>query len=243
MVQPNGIRARKATMKSPYFTVLIDAYNYGRYVEEAVSSVLAQDLSASEREVLVVDDGSTDDTAARLRKFGNEIRYLYKTNGGQASAFNYGLANARGEVIALLDADDVWLPNKLTRLREVFEQVPAAGMAYHRLYWWDGANETGADRYFIPVSGRLPENRSALLQYPMASTSCLAFRRAALEKLLPVPETLHSQADAFLTALVIFIAPIVAVEDYLGKYRLHATNLFQNITFKPSLVQIEQRMT
>src|SRR5215472_18218165 len=158
-------------MKAPYFTVLIDAYNYGRYVEEAVLSALAQDFPAAEREILVVDDGSTDDTAARLRKFGNEIRYLYKANGGQASAFNYGFANARGEVIALLDADDVWLPNKLTRLREVFGQSPDAGMAYHRLYWWDGANESQADRYFIPVSECVPENRSALLQYPMARTS------------------------------------------------------------------------
>jgi glycosyltransferase involved in cell wall biosynthesis len=62
-------------MKAPYFSVLIDAYNYGQYVEEAVTSVLAQDCPAGEREILVVDDGSTDDTAARLRKFGNAIRY------------------------------------------------------------------------------------------------------------------------------------------------------------------------
>lgn len=229
-------------MKAPYFTVLIDAYNYGRYVEEAVSSALAQDFPVAEREILVVDDGSTDDTAARLRKFGNAIRYMYKANGGQASAFNYGLANARGEIVALLDADDVWLPQKLARLREVFDQNPQAGMAYHRLYWWDDANETAADPYFIPVSGRVPENRSALLQYPIASTSCLAFRRTELMRLLPVPETLRSQADAFLTALVIFIAPIVAVADYLGKYRLHATNLFQTAAAKPSTSQIEHRM-
>ena len=229
-------------MKGPYFTVLIDAYNYGRYVEEAVSSVLAQDFPRAEREILVVDDGSTDDTAARLRRFGNAIRYLYKSNGGQASAFNYGFANARGEVIALLDADDVWLPNKLTRLREVFENNPAAGMAYHRLYWWNGGSETEADRCFIPVSGRVPESRAALLQYPMASTSCLAFHRTALEKLLPVPEVLRSQADAFLTALIIFIAPIIAVEDHLGQYRIHATNLFQTAAAKPSHAQIEHRM-
>jgi hypothetical protein len=229
-------------MKAPYFTVLIDAYNYGCYVEEAVSSVLAQDFPRDEREILVVDDGSTDDTTARLRKFGNAIRYLYKSNGGQASAFNYGFAHARGEIIALLDADDVWLPNKLSRIREAFQQNPAAGMAYHRLYWWDGANQTEADRYFIPVSGRVSESRSALLQYPMASTSCLAFRRALLNRLLPVPETLRSQADAFLTALIIFIAPIVAVTDYLGKYRVHATNLFQTAAAKPTPAQIEHRM-
>lgn len=229
-------------MKAPHFSVLIDTYNYGRYVEEAVSSALAQDFPREEREILVVDDGSTDDTAVRLRKFGNAIRYLYKSNGGQASAFNYGFANARGEVVALLDADDVWLPEKLLRIYETFQQNPEAGMAYHRLYWWDGENETEADRYFIPVSGRVPENRSALLQYPLASTSCLAFRRTALAGLLPVPETLRSQADAFLTALVIFIAPVVAVTDYLGKYRLHTMNLFQTASAKPSPAQIEHRM-
>ena len=228
-------------MKAPYFTVLIDAYNYGRYVEEAVSSVLAQDFPREEREILVVDDGSTDDTAARLRKLGSAIRYLYKSNGGQASAFNYGFANARGEVIALLDADDVWLPEKLSRTYEAFQQNPAAGMAYHRLYRWDGANGTEADRYFTAVSGFVPESRSALLQYPMASTSCIAFRRASVEKLLPVPEVLRSQADAFLTALIIFVAPVVAVRDYLGKYRLHATNLFQTTAAKPSREQIQHR--
>ena len=231
-------------MKAPYFTVLIDAYNYGHYIEEAVSSALAQGFPREEREILVVDDGSTDDTAARLRKFGNAIRYLYKSNGGQASAFNYGFANARGGVIALLDADDVWLPQKLSRIYETFQQNPDAGMAYHRLYWWDGVNEIEGDRYFIPVTGSVPESRRALLQYPMASTSCLAFRRSALEKLLPIPEVLRSQADAFLTALIIFIAPIIAVEDYLGKYRLHTTNLFQAAaSTKPSAAQIGHRMS
>src|SRR5215472_4176486 len=127
-------------MKAPYFTVLIDAYNYGRYVEEAVLSALAQDFPAAEREILVVDDGSTDDTAARLRKFGNEIRYLYKANGGQASAFNYGFANARGEVSGLLDPDDVGFRKKLGRVVEVFGQSRDAGMPYHGVYWGDGAN-------------------------------------------------------------------------------------------------------
>ncbi len=230
-------------MKMPLFTVLIDTYNYGHYVGEAVSSALAQDFPPEEREILVVDDGSTDDTAARLRKFGNAIRYLYKPNGGQASAFNYGFQHARGEIVAILDADDVWLPEKLARMKEAFEQNPAAGMVYHRLYWWDGVNESVADRYFIAVSGHVPESRRSLLQYPMASTSCLAFRRRTLEKLLPVPEALRSQADAFLTALVIFIAPVAAVPDYLARYRLHGANLFQIDKKQPSPELIQNRMT
>jgi glycosyltransferase involved in cell wall biosynthesis len=229
-------------MKAPFFTVLIDTYNYGEYIEEAVASALGQDFPAEEREILVVDDGSTDNTEERLRKFGEKIRYFKKPNGGQASAFNFGFAHARGEVMALLDADDVWLPEKLGHVYEVFERHPGAGMVYHRVHLWDGTCDISEDTYFIPVSGRVPENRRALLQYPMVGTSCLAFRREALQKLLPVPETLRFQADAYLTALIIFVAPVVAVPEFLGKYRLHGANLFQANAEGVSRRQIERRM-
>ena len=229
-------------MKAPFFTVLVDTYNYGQYIEEAVSSVLAQDFPAEQREILVVDDGSTDDTQERLRKFGDAIRYLRKPNGGQASAFNFGFEHARGEAIALLDADDVWLPEKLGRMYEEFERNPAAGMVYHRVHLWNGMGETSEDTYFIPVSGRVPDSRRTLLQYPMAGTSCLAFRRNALKELLPIPEGLRSQADAYLTALIIFVAPVVAVPEFLGKYRLHGANLFQTNAERASRSQIEHRM-
>ncbi|HXR09843.1 MAG TPA: glycosyltransferase family A protein, partial [Candidatus Acidoferrales bacterium] len=102
-------------MTTPLVTVVIDTFNYGQYVEEAVESVLAQDFPRELYEILVIDDGSTDDTAGRLKKYGDSIRYLPKANGGQASAFNFGFAAARGEIIALLDADDLWLPDKLRR--------------------------------------------------------------------------------------------------------------------------------
>jgi glycosyltransferase involved in cell wall biosynthesis len=202
-------------MKAPFFTVLIDTYNYGEYIEEAVSSALAQDFTAEQREILVVDDGSTDDTQERLRKFGEAIRYLRKANGGQASA----------------------------RVYEEFERHPSAGMVYHRVHLWNGTDEVSGDTYLIPVSGRIPENRRALLQYPMMATSCLAFRREALQKLLPVPESLRFQADAYLTALVIFVAPVAAVPEFLGKYRLHEANLFQTNTERVSRSQVERRMT
>ncbi len=229
-------------MSAPFFTVLIDTFNYGQYVEEAVASALAQDFPPEEREILVVDDGSTDDTEVRLRKFGDAIRVLRKPNGGQASAFNCGFEHARGEVIALLDADDVWLPEKLGRIYEEFERNPDAGMIYHRMYLWSGAREIADDSYFIAVSGRVPESRRALLQYPMVGTSCLAFRRPVLEKLMPAPETLRSQADAYLTALIIFVAPVVAVGEFLGRYRLHGANLFQTSEEGVSRGQMEHRM-
>lgn len=102
-------------MTAPLFTVLIDSFTYGRYIEEAVRSVLEQDFPAQQVEILVVDDGSTDDTERRREQFGDAIRYLKKPNGGQASAFDFGWPHTRGEFIAMLVADDVWLPNKLRR--------------------------------------------------------------------------------------------------------------------------------
>jgi glycosyltransferase involved in cell wall biosynthesis len=229
-------------MKAPLFTVLIDTYNYGEFIEEAVSSALAQDFPVEEREILVVDDGSTDDTQERLRKYGEAIRYLRKPNGGQASAFDFGFDHARGQILALLDADDVWLPEKLKRVHEEFKRYPEAGMVYHRVHLWNGSDDISEDSYFIPVSGNVTESKHALLQYPMVGTSCLAFRREALQKLLPVPESLRFQADAYLTALIIFVAEVAALPEFLGKYRLHGANLFQTNAEQVSRSQIERRM-
>jgi glycosyltransferase involved in cell wall biosynthesis len=229
-------------MTAPLFTVLIDSFNYGRYIEEAVRSVLEQDFPAQQVEILVVDDGSTDDTERRLERFGDAIRYLKKPNGGQASAFNFGWPHARGEFIALLDADDVWLPNKLRRIDEAFLSLPDAGMAYHRLYEWteDGTLATGG--HFIPVSGRVTDSRFSLLCYPMMQASSLVFRRQALEDLLPIPEVLRTQADAYLTALIIFISPVLAVDEYLAKYRIHGANLFHCQNAEPSRSQLQNRV-
>jgi len=107
--------------------------------------------------------------------------------------------------------------------------------------WRDG-EKVEDDSYFSEVSGNLPENRVSLLRYPMVGTSCLAFRRDALNKLLPVPEALRSQADAYLTALIIFVAPVVALPEFLAKYRLHGTNLFQASAEGASREVIEHRM-
>ena len=85
-------------MSLPFITVIIDTYNYGHFVEEAIDSVLSQNFPADRMEVLVIDDGSTDDTSERVKKYGERIRYFQKENGGQASAFNFGFSRSRGEI-------------------------------------------------------------------------------------------------------------------------------------------------
>jgi len=229
-------------MTAPLFTVLIDTFNYGKYVEEAVRSALEQDFPAEEFEVLVVDDGSTDDTAARLEKFAGRIRYEHKPNGGQASAFNFGVKRARGEFIALLDADDIWLPNKLQRIAQVISSQPQAGMVYHRVYEWTEDGKLSPHAQFVAASGNVAETRFWLLCYPMMHASSLVFWRKAMEDLLPVPETLRTQADAFLTALIIFRCPVVGIDECLAKYRVHDANIFHRGEGQAAEMQLKSRM-
>jgi glycosyltransferase involved in cell wall biosynthesis len=242
MARENLNAVESAKKKSPFFTVLIDTYNYGQYIEDAIESVLAQDFPQEECEIIVVDDGSTDDTEQRLKKFSENILYFRKPNGGQASAFNFGFERARGEVIALLDADDLWLPGKLKRVHQAFQQDSKFGIVYHRVRMWDGSRDLGEDSYFAEVSGWIPGSRRTLLSYPMTGSSSLAFRRGALEKLLPIPEGLKTQADAYLTGLIIFVSPVLAIPEFLGKYRLHGGNLYQAQANSAPASQIENRI-
>ena len=111
-------------MGGPYVSVLIDTYNCGRFIEQAIESVLSQDYALEQVEILVVDDGSTDDTAERVKKYGAKIRYLRKENGGQASALNLGFAESRGEIVAILDGDDWWAQGKLRTVLKALEEHP-----------------------------------------------------------------------------------------------------------------------
>jgi glycosyltransferase involved in cell wall biosynthesis len=97
---------------NPLVSAVIPTYNYGQFVAEAVESALAQTYSPLE--VVVVDDGSTDDTAERLQPYRGRIRYLYQENRGLSGARNAGIRAARGEYVALLDSDDAWKPEKIT---------------------------------------------------------------------------------------------------------------------------------
>ena len=97
-------------MSRTLVSVVIPSFNYGRFVGDAVESALGQ--TYPDLEVIVVDDGSTDDTQRVLKRFGSRIRYVYQNNRGLSAARNTGVRLANGEWIALLDADDVWHPRK-----------------------------------------------------------------------------------------------------------------------------------
>ena len=118
-------------MPKPFASVLIDTYNHERFIEQAIVSVLEQDFPACDREIIVVDDGSTDRTPEIVRKFEPQLRLLRKTNGGQASAFNAGIPECKGEIIAFLDGDDWWAGRKLARVAQAMVEEPAVGIVGH----------------------------------------------------------------------------------------------------------------
>jgi len=108
--------------KNPKVSVVIPTYNSAQFIVETLESVFAQ--TYKDYEVIVVDDGSTDNTREVLKPYMSKIRYIYKENGGVASARNVGIKNARGEYIAFLDSDDLWLPEKLEKQMEYFKSNP-----------------------------------------------------------------------------------------------------------------------
>ena len=109
-------------------SVVIPTYNSVKYVTEAIESVLEQ--TYKNIEILVIDDGSTDNTKEVLKKYDDSIIYLYKENGGVSSARNYGIKKANGKYIAFLDADDVWMPEKIEEQVALMEANEEIGLCY-----------------------------------------------------------------------------------------------------------------
>src|SRR5580704_9960778 len=131
-------------MTKPFVSILIDTYNHERFIEKAIVSVLEQDFPASDREIVVVDDGSTDRTAEIVRKFEPHVRLLQKANGGQASAFNAGIPECAGQIVAFLDGDDWWAPGKLRAVADALASDEKVGLVGHGIteVFGDGRQHT-----------------------------------------------------------------------------------------------------
>lgn len=129
------------TESKPTVSVIIPTYNRAALLVEALESVLAQ--SFQDFEVIIVDDGSNDDTAERLKPYltDDRVRYFCQSNGGPARARNYGIRGAFGEYIALLDSDDLWLPAKLEKQVALLRANPDIGLTYSDVTWIDAAGQ------------------------------------------------------------------------------------------------------
>jgi glycosyltransferase involved in cell wall biosynthesis len=214
----------------PRVSIIIDNYNYGRFVADAINSALEQTYPNCE--VIVVDDGSQDDSQEVIARFGDHIQTIFKRNGGQASAFNAAFAKSSGDVICLLDADDVFLPLKVERVVGGMAICPQ-GWCFHHVQW--------TDRYFNPIptppillgTGRY-DFRAAMpsgkCRFAPPATSGLAFARTLLNRIMPIPESISNGSDNYLKLSALALEPGSFIEDQYALQRIHGQNAYTATT-------------
>jgi len=187
---------------------------------------LEQDIPVGDMQVIVVDDGSTDRTPDIVRQFEPRVRLIRKPNGGQASAFNVGIPEAAGDIVAFLDGDDWWAQGKVKAVLEAFEKNPGIAAVGHGYFEVHG-DSPPADM-LVPQKTRLldlssPEAaRIANLGSMLLGTSRLAIRRAVLERVLPIPNQLIFAADTPIFVPALALGGALILDQPLCYYRLHS---------------------
>ncbi len=212
----------------PLVSIIINNYNYGRFVRQAIDSALAQ--TYSNVEIIIVDDGSQDESRNIIIEYADRAIVVLKPNGGQASAFNAGIARARGEYTLLLDSDDYLFPDAVEACVREFPRGYAR--VYFRLRFVDENNESipsdlPAARFELvdgDAFGSAKDPESVFLGPP---TSGNFFDTAILRSILPVPEIEYRIcADAFVLMKTCLKGPIKGLDRELGAYRIHGGNAF-----------------
>jgi hypothetical protein len=208
-------------------SIIISNYNYGHFLCQAIDSALAQTYPRTE--VIVVDDGSTDNSRQILAGYAGRAQILLQENGGQAAALNYGFRISQGQLIVFLDADDLLLPTALEQAVSLF-----CGGKTAKVHWPLAViDERGARTGEVcPDWGPLAEGdlREAVLRrgadgYVWSPTSGNCWSRAFLERVLPFREARHSLwPDFYLATLAPLYGLVHRLAEPQGLYRLHGAN-------------------
>lgn len=216
-----------------FFSVVIANYNYGRFLRQAVESALTQDWPHVE--VIVVDDGSTDNSAEVIDSFGEAITAIFKENGGQREANNMGFAKSSGDVVIFLDADDVLVPGALrsiasvwrtglTKVQVLMERVDAHGRPIHN------DNAIPKIRNVIPKvpPGLSPEAirqwAYRTSEYPTPPGSGNAWARSFLRKIFPLDASCDSFTDSTCIAMAPYMGDVETIPAPLVLYRMRGEN-------------------
>jgi hypothetical protein len=209
-------------------TIIINNYNYGRFLRCAIESALAQ--SCPDTEVIVVDDGSTDDSRAVMASYGDRITAICKENGGQGSAFNAGFARSHGSVVIFLDADDTLHPDVAERVLAHFRANPEVVRVQYRLDVVDADGvPTGLSKPPRQMAIPAGDLRQQVLQHgddiPWLPTSGNAFSAEMLKQIFPMPEAAYRIcADYYLSNLSPLFGLVAALDEAGGSYRVHGSN-------------------
>jgi len=197
-------------------SVVIPTYNRGELLIETIESILAQ--TAKPGEVIVVDDGSTDDTQERLARYADRVRYVRQPNQGVAAARNHGVREARGKWIAFIDSDDVWHPRKLECQLRVLADYPDLGILGTALFNWPAPEFPNVS---CEVSGKvtfIPWDRLVVRNY-LATSSVIA-RRDVLDRVGEFDTNLQGPEDRDLWLRIGETAAVANLKTPLTGYRV-----------------------
>src|SRR5215469_5159683 len=209
-------------MRSVSVSAVIPVYNNGPYIAAALKSVVDQTTPATE--IIVVDDGSTDDTAAALRPYRDQIRYVYQTNRGEPSARNQGIREATSTYIAFLDGDDLWLPNKLELQTEYLQRHPECALVYSDMSTFDEQGIIDASvrkRFGMSFqSGRIFQT---LFKRALFGSGTVVFRKDCVEKVGYFDESLLVGSDYEMWLRIARNFDVGFIDQPLLMYRHHAS--------------------
>ena len=208
---------------APLVSVIIPTFNGERYLEETLSSIFNQTFTNFE--VIVVDDGSTDQTREILARHAERLQLVYPARGGSAAyARNIGLAHAKGKYIALIDQDDTWEKTKLERQIAFMEANPEIGMTHTNLrYIKDG--RVVLDDYFKTCDSRQIDGGIVeLFSFNFIKMPTPVILRALIVQVGGFDEALKGTDDYYLWMRIAALTRIVAIPEILATYRLHENN-------------------
>lgn len=200
-------------------SIVINCFNYGRYVGAAIDSALAQSYAPCE--VVVVDDGSTDDSWAVIQGYGQRVHALRQANGGQGAAYNSGFAACSGHWVLFLDADDLLDPQAVQKCLAAARSGTAKVQFLLRTVGPDGAPLGGVVPYLTHQGDVTPiVRRFGSYAGPPASGNL--YRRSAIERYLPMPASVWRRAaDTVPFVLSSLHGEVFTLHQVLGSYRLH----------------------
>jgi glycosyltransferase involved in cell wall biosynthesis len=207
---------------TPRVSVIIPVYNGDRYIVQAVKSVLSQ--TYQDWEIIIVDDGSTDNTRQLLEPYFNTIQYVYQANQGAAGARNRACQLAKGEFLAFLDSDDLFLPDKLAKQIACFDANPALDMVQTG---WFIMDETGENVSEVKPWQQAPKlDLTSFILYKCVRPSAMMLRREWWERLGGFDSQLPPTEDLdFALRLCLKGCQAVWLEEILTGYRQHSSNL------------------
>ena len=217
----------------PSVSIIINNYNYGRYVAEAIRS--AQGQSCRPKDVIVVDDGSTDESRDVISSFGNAIKAIFKANEGQPSALNAGFAKIQTEIVIFLDADDLLLPKACELVTQAFKSNPETSKIQYRMQVIDAdGRPTGQlkpdPRLRVPCGDIRRRELTFPFDIPWLPTSGNAFSAKVLRKIMPVPGSYgRAGADWYLAHLAPLYGPVHFIDEIAACYRVHGSNYYERV--------------